>query len=646
MNRNRRPLTLEQLEPRTLPSVSILTYHDDAASTGQNLSETVLGPSNVNATSFGKLGSLSVDGQVYAQPLYVAGLTLNTITKSTANVVYVATENDSVYAFVAAGNHRLWKDSFINPAAGVTTVPSTDVNSTDLTPQIGITSTPVIDPTTNTLYVVAKTKEIVGSNHHYVQRLHALDLVTGAEKFGGPVVIADTISNDLVNYTYVSGPTVAGTGDGNVGGVITYNALRQNQRSALVLLDGVVYFAASSHGDNPPYHGWILGYNAQTLQVATVFNDTPNGSDGGIWEGGGKLASDSQGHFYLETGNGTFDTTFNSNGFPSLGDYGDTFLKLAPDGSTMNNPNINGWGLGVVDYFTPFNQASLSKFDLDLGSGGPVVLPDSVGSTSHPHLLVGAGKQGRIYLVDRDNMGKFNPNKDQIVQELNLAMPSGSFDTAGYFNGGLFYVGVNDNGKAYTIANGAISTQPVAKTHDAFGFPGSTPSISANGATNGIVWDVDAASSQLRAYDATNYGSELYTSAQAGQNRDQLGPAVKFSVPVVANGLVIVGTKNALVVYGLLGASAQKPAAAAAIAVTADLTARELPKPQRQTASAASIALPAPNDEGMGIEEYPQATGPTPGPAGDPRFEGHTQQLQDLFFQVWPLNGLLPLVFE
>jgi hypothetical protein len=550
---------VEQLEPRCLPSVGVFTYHDDNSSTGQDLAETVLTPSMVKVSTFGKEASVAVDGQVYAQPLYVPNVQG---AHGKVDVIVVATENDSVYSIAADGHTVYGKVSFINPGAGITPVPSGDVGG-GISPVIGITGTPVVDPTTDTLYVVASTKEIVGSKHHYVQRLHALDLGTGAEKFGGPVVIADTISNDLQNFTFVSGPTVAGTGAGNVGGVITFNALRQLQRPALTLANGIVYVAFASNGDVDPYHGWILGYDATTLKLKVVFNDSPNGSRGGIWQSGGKIDVDANGHLYFMTGNGTFDTALNSSGFPSQGDYGDSFVQLVRDSSGPNNPNINGWGVHVVDYFTPYNQSYLQTNDLDVGSGGPTLLPSSVGGGGHQNLLLGAGKQGVIYLIDRNNMGKFRATGDNVVQELTNPQTGGYFDTPAYFNGRVYYASVGDKGKAYTITKGRLSTQPVSQTPDAFAFPGSTPSVSANGTTGGITWDLDLGTNMLRAYDATNYGIELWTSGQAANNRDALGSVVKFTVPMIANGMVYVGTANSLVVYALLTAAGPGPAAAA-----------------------------------------------------------------------------------
>jgi hypothetical protein len=546
---------VELLETRLAPA-TLLTYHNDNFSTGQNLGETVLTPANVNSTSFGKLFATPVDGQVFAQPLVATAVNITTGSNpGVHDVVFAATEHDSVYAVDAANGTALWQDSFINPAAGVTSVPSTDIVSTDLTPEIGITGTPVIDSNTNTLYVVAKTKEASGGSNHYVQRLHALDLGSGAEKFGGPVVIADTVF-DGTNYTYVSGPSVKGTGDGSVNGLVNFNAMRQFQRSGLALVNGALYVAFASHGDNGPYHGWVLGYDAQNLALTAVFNDTPNGGGAGIWMAGGKITSDDQGNLYFETGNGTFDSTLDGSGFPAQADYGDSVVKLAVDsGSGPANPNANGWGLRVADYFTPSNQAYLDSNDLDMGSSGVVLLPGEAGNSAHSHLLLASGKQGTLYLLDRDNLGRFSTARDAAVQEIATAV-SGTVSTPAYFNHTVYVVpGYGGVARTFALTNGVLSATPTSQSPDNFNFPGSTPSISANGTSQGIVWDLERSTNQLRAYSAASYGTELYTSAQAANGRDQLGTVNKFSVPAVVNGEVYVGTAGSLVAYGLLGSS-------------------------------------------------------------------------------------------
>ena len=499
------------------------TYHNDVARTGQNLQETVLSTGNVNAAQFGKLFSYAVDGFVYAAPLYVENLAIPN--QGFHNVVYVATEHDSVYAFDADRDigAPLWQVSFINPPAGVTTVPNEDVLSGDIVPEIGITGTPVIDPSSGTLYVVAKTKEI----GDYVQRLHALDITTGAEKFGGPVVIQ---------------ASVPGTGDGNDGnGYVPFNPLRQHNRSGLVLSNGVVYLPFASHGDNGPYHGWLLGYDAGTLVQVRVFNTSPNAGLGGIWQAGGAPAVDPNGDIFLETGNGGFDADA-----PGGLDYGDSFLRLSTSGGSLS----------VADYFTPFDQYQLELIDLDLGSGAPIVLPDQ--NSPAPHLLVGAGKSGTIYLVDRDNMGHFHAGQDsQIVQSLPNAGVS-LFGTPAYWQSNVYFLGQGNVLKAYRLFNGLLSASPVSQADTYFGFPGGTPAISANGSTNGIAWALQTDGyywdlpSILHAYDAADVSRELYNSDQASGGRDVPGAAVKFTVPTVANGKVYVGTQTELDVYGLL----------------------------------------------------------------------------------------------
>ena len=503
--------------------VNVLTYHNDNARTGQNTNETVLTLANVATTNFGKISSYPVDGQVYAQPLVVTNVPIPG--QGVHDVVYVATEHDSVYAFEAKGTNTapLWQVSFINPVAGITPVSSTDVGCPDLAPEIGITSTPVIDPASGTIYVVARTKEVTNNVATFYHRLHALDLGTGAEKFGGPTTIQVSI---------------AGTGEGNDGaGQLPFNPLRQMNRAALLLNHGVVYIGFASLCDLGPYHGWLLGYGARTLALSNVFNVTPNGAWGGIWQAGCGPAGDASGNIYVVTGNGTFDTN------PAVNCFGDSFLKL-----TATN------GLQLADYFTPYNQAALDSVDADLGSGGAVVLPDEVGGgATNQHLLVGAGKEGKIYLLNREALGHFNPaNDSQIVQSLPGAI-GGSWDTPAYFNKRIYYIGSGDVLKAFTITNAHIATPPASQGTTAFSYPGATPSVSANGTDDAIVWALLRSGSNpavLYAYNATNVALELYRSSAAG-TRDVPGGAVKFAVPTIANGRVYVGTQSELAVYGL-----------------------------------------------------------------------------------------------
>ena len=504
--------------------INVTTHHNDNARDGQNLQETILAPGNVNASQFGQLFVQPVDGYPYTQPLYVSNLA---IAGGTHNVVYLATEHDSVYAFDADSNtgtsaSPLWQVSFINPAAGITTLSSSDVSCTDIDGEMGVTGTPVIDLSSNTLYVVAATKE----NGAFFQRLHALDITSGAEKFGGPVVIQ---------------AAVAGAGDASSGGQVAFDPLRGNQRPALLLLNGLVYISWASHCDNKPYHGWVMAYDAQSLQQVAVWNSTPNGSDGGIWMSGGGLAADAGGYVYLGTGNGTFD--LNTGGL----DAGDSILKFGPPAGTT---------IPVLDYFTPYNQLSLSNSDTDLGSGGVVLLPDQPPGSPNQHLIVEVGKQGSVYLVNRDAMGHIGNGADsQIVQWL-PGIVGGVWGTPAFWNNTLYVDGTNDALEAFSFnANGSgkLSTAPVSATPEVFGFPGPTPSISANGTSNGILWAVENTadfSTILHAYDATNLGKELYNSSQPGQTAP--GAPVKFVPPTIVNGKVYVSTVTQLAVYGLL----------------------------------------------------------------------------------------------
>jgi Divergent InlB B-repeat domain len=497
----------------------VFTYRYDNARTGQNLEESILTPTNVNPTNFGKLFSYPVDGQIYAQPLYMPNVTIG---GQIHNVVVVATEHDSVYAFDAdnPGNTPLWQTSFINPSAGVTPVPNSDYqNCPSILPEHGITSTPVIDPASGTLYLVTDTKE----NGNFFYRLHALSVSTGA-----------------VNNSVQIQVSVPGTGDGNDGqGNVPFVALQQRQRAALLLSNGMVYVGFASDCDIDPYHGWLLGYDASSLALRATFNSTPNGSEGGIWNGG--PAADANGNVFVMTGNGTSDGPSPS----GANDYGDSFLKLA------------GGALAVLDFFTPFNQAYLAANDLDLGSSCPLLLPDQ--SVGPPHLMVGGGKEGRIYLLNRDNLGHFQAGGDsQIVQEVTgqLAVgPSGeSLLTApAYFNNTVYFAANTDVLKAFSLVNGQLSTSPVAQAATPFEGPGASPVISAQGSDNGIVWLIEHGNPNpgvLHAYSAANVANELYNSNM--NPGDVLHQTGQFANPTVANGKVYVGTADELAVFGLL----------------------------------------------------------------------------------------------
>jgi hypothetical protein len=511
------------------PAAAVLTWRNDSARTGQNTNEAVLNLTNVNSNTFGLLFNYPVDGQVYAQPLVMTNVSIPG--KGVHRVVYVATEHDGVYAFDADGNGGanaalLWQVSFINPAAGITTVPSSEANQPNVAPEMGITSTPVIDPVTGTIYIEARTKEVSGGTTSYPHRLHALDLATGLERPNSPVVITAT------NYPGTGTP---GYPDSDGAGHVVFNALREHSRPGLLLVNGAVYFAFASPGDNQPYHGWVFGYDEQTLAQKGVFNTTPNGAMGGIWMAGAGLSADAAGNVYLETGNGDFD--------PANANYGDSVLKLS---STS--------GLALADYFTPYNQDYLDLNDLDLGSGGTVVLPDSVGSLAHPHLIVCADKTSTIYLLDRDNLGRFNSLGDtQIVQFITGAV-GGMWNTPAYFNGMLYYIGVGDRLKAFTIGNAAINPTPVAQGPTTIGYPGASPAISANGTGDAIVWALqedgaNGGQAVLHAYNAANVAQELYNSTQVAA-RDNPGGAIEFNVPTIANGKVYVGTANSLAIFG------------------------------------------------------------------------------------------------
>jgi uncharacterized protein (TIGR03437 family) len=484
--------------------VNVLTYHNDLSRTGQNLNETILTPARLEAGEFGPLFSNPVDGQVYGQPLYVWGL--NVAGKGLHNVLFVVTEHDSVYAFDADQNSApLWQVSFINPAAGITSVPSDTLGCQAIAPEVGITGTPVIDPTTGTLYVVAMTLEDFGRT--YVHRLHALDVATGQEKPGSPVEIE------------ASAP---GAGDGNTS--VTFKPWLYKERAGLLLLNGVVYTAWSSNCDSGDYHGWLIGYDAKTLERVAIYTSTPNWEAGSIWQSGAAPAADGSGNIYIITGNGTFDAAGGGS------DLGDSVIKLSPANA-----------LSVADYFTPFNAGLLDVKDIDLGSSGALLLPDSAGTPQHPHLLVTGGKEGRVYLVDRDSMGHFSPSSDsQIVQSLATAIGP-LYGIPVYFNNTVFFSGQHDALKAFPISHGLLSETPSSESTGAIAGMGSVPSISANGALQGIVWTIQP--DALHAYDATNLGNELY--------RGSYGSYVKFSTPTIANGKVYVGTGSSVAVFGL-----------------------------------------------------------------------------------------------
>jgi hypothetical protein len=516
----------------------VVTYHNNLARDGTNSQEYALTTSSVKTATFGKLFSCPVDGAAYTQPLWVPSLTFG---GQVRNAIFVATQNDSAYAFDADANpcSQLWHANLLYVAhggtAGETPVPTGDVGSgfQDILPEIGVTGTPVIDPASRTLYVVSKSEGPAGSFH---QRLHALDLITGDEKFAGPINIT---------------ASVPGTGDGSVGGVLTFDLRNQGQRGALTLVNGIVYIVWASHEDHDPYHGWLLGYDAGTLAQVAVFNANPNGSRGGIWMAGGAPAVDAGGNLYLSTGNGTFD---GNSGTPPNNDFGDTVMKVGTSS-----------GLALVDWFTPYNQAFLDGQDVDLGSSGVVILPDQ---TSGPaHLLVTGGKEGKLYLLDRDAMGNYcaacTTTDTNILQSF-LAAPA-IFGTPAFWENKLYLGGTSDALSlfAFNTTTGNFNTVTSSQSATSFQFPGPTPSLSAQGASGGVLWAIDssrygvpsafgAGPAILHAYDAANLSSELWNSSLAANNRDAGGNAVKFTVPTVANGKVYIGTRTEIDVYGLL----------------------------------------------------------------------------------------------
>jgi hypothetical protein len=499
--------------------VDVLTYHNDIGRTGQNLNEVVLTTSNVNQAQFGKRANYSVDGRVDAQPLYASSVAIPS--NGTHNLLIVATEHGTVYGFDADTGTIIWQKSML--LAGET--PSDSRSCSQVSPEIGVTSTPVIarsNGPNGAIYVVAMSKN--GSTYH--QRLHALDLATGAELFSGPKDIT---------------ATYPGSGAGGNGSTLTFNPAQYKERVGLLLMNGTIHTAWASHCDIDPYTGWLMSYNASTLAQTAVLNITPNGSEGAIWMAGAGLAGDNSGNYYFLDGNGDFDTNLNGSGHPSNGNYGNAFMKISTSG-----------GLAVADYFEMFNGVSESNADQDLGSGGAMVLPDLTDNLGNvKHLAVGVGKDAHMYVVNRDNMGKFNSSTNNIYQDITGAV-GGVFAMPAYFNGKVYYGAVNDFVKAFTITNARFSTSSSAHTTNSFGYPGATPSISANGTSNGIVWAVEnGGTAVLHAYDATNL-NEIYNSNQAASSRDHFGAGNKYITPTIVNGKVFVGTTNSVAVFGLL----------------------------------------------------------------------------------------------
>jgi hypothetical protein len=545
----------------------VFTYHNDTAGDGVNSREFALTPATVTPATFGKLFSCPVNGAIYAQPLWVRGLT---IAGGTHNVIFVATQHDSVYAFDADASPCVtyWHVHLLDALHGGTTgekpVVWNDVGNTgfgcfgDIYPEIGVTGTPVIDPASNTIYVVSAS-EIPGPDSGrcafppfpFFHRLHALDLVTGNERPNAPMTIA---ASSL-----------------GVGGVVTFSSQYQHNRSGLALSNQTVYVTFAAHEDQGPYHGWVLGYNTADLtQPPSIFNTTPNGGSGGIWAGGGAPAIDNGGDVYVTTGNGLFDVLPP----PSFNDYGDSILRLHP----FHGSTLNGMDLRVADYFTPDDQLFLAAVDGDLGAGAAVLLPDQNSGAGPRHLLAQVGKEGIVYLVDRDNMGQFNPlNNDQIVQSF-FGPAFGLWGAPALWQNNLYIGGQSDSIRQFTFQPTTELFNPTVTSQSlqVFGYPGTTPSVSSRGASHGLVWAIDESlygyatpnagifcslvpvpaactgPAILHAYDATNLTLEYWNSSTASNDRDRAGNAVKFVPPTVANGKVYLGTRTRVDVYGLL----------------------------------------------------------------------------------------------
>jgi len=490
--------------------IDVLTYHYNNLRDGVDSGETILTPQNVNSTSFGKLFSVSVDGDVYAQPLYMSNLLM--ADGMIHDVMFVVTENDSLYAIDANNGAVLWQDSFIDPGNGIIPVPSADTQTEDITPEVGITGTPVIDATTSTIYFVSNVKNT--NNNTYAQYLHAIDLVTGKEKFNGPALISASVKN----------------ADGTT---ISFDPLLGNQRSALLLLNGTIYIAWASHGDNGDYHGWIMSYNAQNVsQQLGVLITTLNGSEGGVWMAGGGLSSDGT-YIFAGVANGTCD--------PSTQDYGDSMLKLSP-----NN-------LKIIDSFSAFNYQELNSNDDDFASAEPLLIQSGLTS-----LVITADKLGVIYVLDQNNLGGYGKSKNNDIQEISVGNTP-IMNNMAFFNGQL-YVGANNMPlESFELFNGNFNPTPVSVTQNEFGNggedgQGTNPVISSNGSSDAIVWALDNtnlwnAPTVLYAYDANNLSDELYNSAQVPG--DAAGNAEVFTSPLVVNGKVIITGVNTVTVYGL-----------------------------------------------------------------------------------------------
>lgn len=497
----------------------VTTYHNNNSRTGVNPKETILTLSNVNSAQFGKLFTVSVDGKVDAQPLYLSALTVG---GATHNVMITVTEHGTVYAFDADSGSPLWHVTTLK--SGET--PSDDRGCSQVSPEIGVTSTPVVHrPKTGVpvIYVVAMSKDGSGKYH---QRLHALDATTGAEVRGAPVDVTAKFP---------------GTGDNSSNGNVIFDPAQYKERAGLLLVGNALYLAWASHCDIRPYTGWLMAYNATTLAQTSVLNITPNGNEGAIWGAGAGMASDGAGNIFVLDANGEFDETLNAAGFPKSGDYGNAFLRVTTTG-----------GLKVADYFEMQNEVDENNNDVDLGSGGTLLVDQKDSTGKIWQLAVGAGKDTNLYVVDRTSMGKFHSGSNQIYQQLSGALPGGVWSVPAAFNNRIYYGPVGSPLLAFQFKNAKLAQSPVARTSTSFGYPGVTPSISTNNGQNAIVWGVENSSpAVLHAYNATTL-NELYNSNQAANSRDHFGNGNKYITPTIAHGKVYVGTPNSVAVFGLL----------------------------------------------------------------------------------------------
>jgi hypothetical protein len=511
-----------QADPAPLAPANVLTYHNDRMRTGQNLNEAILTPASVSSGNFGKVAFLKVQGKVDAEPLYVSNLA---IAGKKHNVVFIVTEHDLAYAFDADTFAPLWRVSLLRPGE----TPSDKRDCEQIEPEIGVTTTPVIDPSAGRhgrMYLVALSKDADGN---YIHRMHALDITTGADDLP-PQVISATATGD--------GPNASN-------GRVTFDPSQYEDRAALLLVKGIIYTTWASHCDHEPYNGWVIGISASTLKRVNSICLTPNGTEGSIWMTGNGPAVDDAGYMYLLNGNGTFDSSLDEHGFPSQQDFGNSFLKLE------GRPGY----LGVYDYFTMHNTAAETNGDEDFGSGGVLLLPDLKDASGQVrHLAIGAGKDQVIYVVNRDALGHFNTSNDNAVYQLiPNSLGGAEFASPAYFNGTVYYAAYLAPMKAFSIVNARMATAPSSQTSERFDYPGATPGISASGNSNAIVWAVEELNSAgiLHAYDASNLTHELYNSNQAPNGRDHFMDN-KFITPMIAGGKVFVGTQTGVIVFGLL----------------------------------------------------------------------------------------------